>query len=112
MKRIVLCIIGICSFAFLSAQNLVEEDSLRVPATSNFSKRLDRFSSSRLYQMTYIGVPLVVGGLIVKSEDDHFRGLRDTYLPQFDRHLDDYLQYTPAAACSDTPAKGDCRLIM
>ena len=97
MKRIVLCIIGICSFAFLSAQNLVEEDSLRVPATSNFSKRLDRFSSSRLYQMTYIGVPLVVGGLIVKSEDDHFRGLRDTYLPQFDRHLDDYLQYTPAA---------------
>ena len=47
--------------------------------------------------MTYIGVPLVVGGLIVKSEDDHFRGLRDTYLPQFDRHLDDYLQYTPAA---------------
>ena len=43
MKRIVLCIIGICSFAFLSAQNLVEEDSLRVPATSNFSKRLDRF---------------------------------------------------------------------
>lgn len=97
MKRIVLYIIGICSFAFLSAQNLVEEDSLRVPATSNFSKRLDRFSSSRLYQMTYIGVPLVVGGLIVKSEDDHFRGLRNTYLPQFDRHLDDYLQYTPAA---------------
>ena len=97
MKRIVLCIIGICSFAFLLAQNLVEEDSLRVPATSNFSKRLDRFSSSRLYQMTYIGVPLVVGGLIVKSEDDHFRGLRNTYLPQFDRHLDDYLQYTPAA---------------
>ena len=97
MKRIVLCIIGICSFAFLSAQNLVEEDSLRVPATSNFSKRLDRFSSSRLYQMTYIGVPLVVGGLIVKSEDDHFRGLRDTYLPQIDRHLDDYLQNTPAA---------------
>ena len=45
MKRIVLYIIGICSFAFLSAQNLVEEDSLRVPATSNFSKRLDRFSS-------------------------------------------------------------------
>ena len=97
MKRIVICIVGICSFSFLSAQNLVEEDSLRVPATSNFSKRLDRFSSSRLYQMTYIGVPLVVGGLIVKSEDDHFRGLRNEYLPRFNRHLDDYMQYAPAA---------------
>ena len=74
MKRIVLCIIGICSFAFLSAQNLVEEDSLRVPATSNFSKRLDRFSSSRLYQMTYIGVPLVVGGLICRGNAWHESG--------------------------------------
>ena len=31
--------------------------------------------------MTYIGVPLVIGGLIVKSEDDHFRSLRNDYLP-------------------------------
>ena len=45
----------------------------------------------------YIGVPLVVGGLIVKSEDDHFRGLRNDYMPHFKRRLDDYLQYVPAA---------------
>lgn len=47
--------------------------------------------------MTYIGVPLVVGGLIVKSEDDHFRSLRNDYMPRFDRHADDYMQYAPAA---------------
>lgn len=47
--------------------------------------------------MTYIGVPLVVGGLIVKSEDDHFRSLRNDYLPRFNRRADDYLQYAPAA---------------
>ena len=68
-------------------------DSLRISTTTNFSRRLDKFSSSRFYQMTYIGV----GGLIVKREDDHFRGLRNEYLPRFNRHLDDYMQYAPAA---------------
>ena len=103
MKMIVICIVGICSFSFLSAQNLADNvmaerrDSLRISTTTNFSRRLDKFSSSRFYQMTYIGVPLIVGGLIVKSEDDHFRGLRNEYLPRFNRHLDDYMQYAPAA---------------
>ena len=72
-------------------------DSLRISTTTNFSRRLDKFSSSRFYQMTYIGIPLMVGGLIVKNEDDHFRGLRNDYLPRFNRHLDDYMQYAPAA---------------
>lgn len=72
-------------------------DSLCISTTTNFSRRLDKFSSSRFYQMTYIGVPLIVGGLIVKREDDHFRGLRNEYLPRFNRHLDDYMQYAPAA---------------
>ena len=72
-------------------------DSLRISTTTNFSRRLDKFSSSRFYQVTYIGVPLIVGGLIVKREDDHFRGLRNEYLPRFNRHLDDYMQYAPAA---------------
>lgn len=103
MKKIVICIVGICSFSFLSAQDLADNvmaergDSLHISTTTNFSRRLDKFSSSRFYQMTYIGVPLIVGGLIVKSEDDHFRGLRNEYLPRFNRHLDDYMQYAPAA---------------
>ena len=36
-------------------------------------------------------------GLLIKSEDDHFRHLRNDYLPHFNRHTDDYLQYLPAA---------------
>ena len=103
MKKIALCIVGIYSFALLSAQNPTDSlntersDSLPIHVTNSFSKRLDRFSSSRFYQMTYIGVPLVIGGLIVKSEDDHFRSLRNDYLPRFNRRADDYLQYAPAA---------------
>lgn len=112
MKKIVICIVGICSFSFLSAQDLADNvmaergDSLRISTTTNFSRRLDKFSSSRFYQMTYIGVPLIVGGLIVKSEDDHFRGLRNEYLPRFNRHLDDYMQYAPAAVMLGMKAAG------
>lgn len=112
MKKIVICIVGICSFSFLSAQDLADNvmaergDSLHISTTTNFSRRLDKFSSSRFYQMTYIGVPLIVGGLIVKNEDDHFRGLRNEYLPRFNRHLDDYMQYAPAAVMLGMKAAG------
>ena len=112
MKKIVICIVGICSFSFLSAQDLADNvmaergDSLHISTTTNFSRRLDKFSSFRFYQMTYIGVPLIVGGLIVKSEDDHFRGLRNEYLPRFNRHLDDYMQYAPAAVMLGMKAAG------
>ena len=50
--------------------------------------------------------PLMVGGLIVKNEDDHFRGLRNDYLPRFNRHLDDYMQYAPAAVMLGMKAAG------
>lgn len=112
MKKIALCIVGICSVTLLSAQNPTDslrterKDSLPAYVSSNFSRRLDRFSSSRFYQMTYIGVPLVVGGLIVKCEDDHFRSLRNDYLPRFSRHADDYMQYAPAAIMLGMKAAG------
>lgn len=73
---------------------------------SDFGRKLDEISSSRLYRMTFIGVPLIVGGLMVKSEDDHFRSLRNDYLPRFNRHLDDYLQYAPAAVMMGMKAAG------
>ena len=58
---------------------------------------IDRLADSRAFRMTYVGLPLVAGGLLIKSEDDHFRHLRNDYLPHFNRHADDYLQYLPAA---------------
>lgn len=72
-----------------------QTDTLRFQRTD--TKFLDRVASSRAFRMTYIGVPLVAGGLLIKSEDDHFRNLRNDYLPHFRRHADDYLQYLPAA---------------
>ena len=83
-------------------------DSIASPALPDTVKTplLERITASRAYQMTFIGVPLVVGGLIVKGEDDHFRSLRNDYLPAFSRHLDDYMQYAPGVAMLGMKAFG------
>lgn len=112
MKRIGMCIVFVYSCAFLSAQSLSDsvetggKDNIYPTKANSFSKQLDKFSSSSVFQMTYIGVPLIVGGLIVKSEDDHFRNLRNDYLPRFNRHVDDYMQYVPAAVMFGMKAAG------
>ena len=70
------------------------QDSLKYDPAGNigfhkksfFRKGMNTVLSSKTYQMTYIGLPLIVGGLIVKSEDDHFRRLRNDYMPSFSRH--------------------------
>ena len=59
-----------------------------------------------LGHLAVTGVPLVAGGLAVKSEDDHFRSLRNDYMPRFNRHLDDYMQYAPAAVMLGMKAFG------
>ena len=58
---------------------------------------LDKIAQSRLFQMTYIGVPLIAGGLIEMHEDKKFRSLRNDFLPQFHSEVDNYTQYLPAA---------------
>lgn len=100
MKQLILLLTSIvCSLPVLAeihsdSTSFYDCDSIRFK--SRFDRKVDAFSSSRLYQMTYIGVPLIIGGVIIKSEDNHFRNLRNDYLPRFNRHADDYLQYTPA----------------
>ncbi len=77
--------------------------------TGNYTisdKRIDKWTSTKLYRALGVGVPLVVGGLVVKGEDDHFRSLRNDYLPQFCNHADDYLQYAPAALMLGLKAAG------
>ncbi len=81
---------------FPDSLSATTDSSLYHHGTSSFGRKIDRLSSSRLYQMTYIGVPLIASGIIVKEKDDHFRSLRNDYLPQFRRHADDYMQYAPA----------------
>lgn len=67
---------------------------------------MDRASDSRLFRATYMGVPLIAGGLIVKHQDTKFRRLRNDFLPQFHRPVDDYMQYLPAAVMFGMKAFG------
>mgnify|MGYP002678893364 FL=1 len=55
------------------------------------------FTYSKLYQMTFVGAPLIVTGMIMKGEDTHFRCLRNDYMQQFHRPFDNYTQFMPAA---------------
>ena len=94
----------ICVFVVSNNNVTAEELNDSIPVVNQpdqpspkVESKLDKFSSSRLYQMTYVGVPLVAAGLIVKSEDDHFRSLRNDYMPKFRNHTDDYMQFAPAA---------------
>ena len=62
--------------------------------------------SSKVYKMTYVGVPLVVGGFIVKSGDDRIRTLRNQYSNRFNVKIDDYTQYAPGVALLALKASG------
>lgn len=77
---------------------LPQLDTLSCDSATGFTQRLDCATSTRLFRATYVAVPLIGAGQIIKQQDKHFRQLRNDYLPAFTHHLDDYLQYAPAAA--------------
>lgn len=56
--------------------------------------------------VSFTGVPLIVGGLIVKGEDSHFRNLRNDYLPFYHRPFENYMQFAPAAVMFGMKALG------
>lgn len=94
-----LCLLPCAGAAEGGADSVDEQrpDSAHILKAPRLGERIDRLSSTRLYRMTYISVPLIVSGLVVKGEDNHFRNLRNDCLPKFNNHADDYLQYAPAA---------------
>lgn len=73
-------------------------DSLKLERPkSNFQSTMNDITSSKIFKMTSAGVPLIIGGLIMKTHDDKFRNIRNSYAPQFNARYDDYIQYLPAA---------------
>ena len=61
-----------------------------------FKRKADKITDAKWFQMTYVGVPLVIAGLSVKHGSEHFRQLREDFVPNFHYGYDDYLQYAPA----------------
>ena len=67
---------------------------------------LDKLPHGKLFNSTYIGVPLIIGGLIEKHQDTKFRKLRNDFMPRFHRTLDNYTQFAPAAVMVGMKAAG------
>lgn len=49
-------------------------------------------------EFSYMGIPLIASGLIVKKKNEDFRTLRNRFEPTFHRRYDDYTQYVPLVA--------------
>lgn len=68
--------------------------------------RGERFFTNRWVHSTYIGLPLVVGGLMQVHHNRMFRHYRNTSVPRFKVKADDYLQYSPAIVMVGLKAAG------
>jgi len=67
---------------------------------------MDNIGQKRLFQATYLGLPLIATGLLEKHFDDKFRRLRNGVMPKFDYRLDNYTQMAPAAILLGLKAAG------
>jgi len=79
------------------------QDSVKL---NNLQMKVDNIGSSRLFQATYLGVPLIAGGLLEKHFDNKFHRLRNDFMPSFHRTLDNYTQFAPAAVMVGLRAAG------
>ncbi len=86
-----------------AAAGALAQDSL---AVHPFQAKMDSIGQTRLFKATYLGVPLIVGGLIEKHQDTKFRHLRNDFMPEFHRNADNYLQLAPAAVMLGLKAAG------
>ena len=82
---------------------LTEQDSI-IP--SKLQTKMDNIGQKRLFQATYLGLPLIASGLLEKHFDDKFRSLRNGVMPEFDYRLDNYTQMVPAAILLGLKAAG------
>lgn len=99
-----------CAGCFAQADtSRVVTDSLISDMTFSTPKKiafLDKLPHGKLFNSTYIGVPLIIGGLIEKHQDTKFRKLRNDFMPRFHRTLDNYTQFAPAAVMVGMKAAG------
>lgn len=96
MKRtILLCSLILCSLytTLLVAQ---PTDSLYV-STDSVIRLQQRILDNKVYQIAHAGAPLILIGAFTYQKDRAFSTMRNSYLPRFHSHYDDYLQYSPGA---------------
>ena len=64
------------------------------------------FPKTRLGRVAVVSAPLIAEGLVAKKLDGRFQGLRNDYIPEFKKSVDDYMQYSPFAVMVGLKALG------
>lgn len=100
MKRllsVILLFYSLCAMA---------QESTSLSYNDTFEKPKRDFFESKSFDMIHIGAPLVAIGLVFKPINDEFKNLHDSYIYEAHTHVDDYLQYSPAALMVALKAAG------
>lgn len=107
MKLLILFFLCIAPDALQASDSIPQiQSDISNTKIKKLRQTVDKVTSSQIYQMTYISVPIIAEGLLVKNKDKQFRSLRNEYLPVFRKRYDDYLQYLPAALMLGMKAGG------
>lgn len=93
MRRTLL--VGYLSIACILSTPLKGQTTDSIPAIAPSVHFQQRILDSKLYQITHIGAPLILVGALTYQKDGAFRNMRNSYIPRFRFHYDDYLQYSP-----------------
>ncbi|GAE22393.1 PAP2 superfamily protein [Bacteroides pyogenes JCM 10003] len=102
MKKIVLIIFTLIPASIYPQE--YQEDSLST--STKYLQKHQRILRSPLYQITHAGIPLIIIGALNYDKDKDFRVIRNSYIPHFRYHYDDYLQYSPGMVMLGLKASG------
>lgn len=93
----ILCLTLVTLFATtISSQ---EKDSATVVhSIHEFERTYDKITENKAFKILHIPVPLFAISALTYNQGNKFRTMRNTYVPNFRYHYDDFLQYAPLAA--------------
>ena len=114
-KHIILALmllVTVKAFAFYPSTNILstrsfsdtiklnQENGLKQSLNKVYYKTtaIDRISSSKAFEITGFGVPVIVTALAIKPQDNRFSHYTRPYPSTFKNSFDDYTQYAPLAA--------------
>ncbi len=83
------------SNAIITSRERMKQDALLPPDSVVHIPKFEKFLSNRWTQSLYIGVPLILAGVLEKKYDKHFRSLRNDFTPNYKCSADDYIAVLP-----------------
>ncbi len=79
----------------VSSRERMKQAAMLPPDSVVHIPKFEKFISNRWTQSLYIGVPLIVAGILQRGHDNHFKEIRDDYTPNFYCTAEDYIAVLP-----------------